>query len=300
MRRFVLSALPFVCLLAVQVGQAQLGPLTSISLQNEKANNTSACQSNGSPSYCVVVGTPALPLLTSSANWNNPYPNGAQTHDAAAFPAHVSPLLISSLMPKVSGQNWNGQVVCEYQPWFSVNPNSSFGGAVYPYNSHIDIDYDEDAYDSTNNPYNSAAPNQDSVMIARGCNISFIDFFGSIDASQQFNLGTANNVYSDLTFRYNPNTATYPMKFGILEDETAFRTDCDNSPNEVTCIEGDLETDMTYVYQNYIQAQLHPNLYWADSGVNVIGFFGACGDFAHLNCNLQQRPDDWDNIWTAV
>jgi hypothetical protein len=40
MRRIALFVLTFVYVLAVQAGHAQLPPLTTISLQNETANNT--------------------------------------------------------------------------------------------------------------------------------------------------------------------------------------------------------------------------------------------------------------------
>src|ERR1700685_4499497 len=176
MRHVVSLILPFACLAFVH---AQTTTLTL-----EKANNTSACAANGSPSYCVVPQgeQPALPLSTSTNNQTD----GAQTTIADAFPGHVSTVAVGQLM-NTSAQNWAGKVLCEYQPWFSLQTG---------YNGHIDIDYDENP-DNTQNPYLSSVPNQDTVMISRGCNISFIDFYGQIDSSQNFNKDTTDYVNSD-------------------------------------------------------------------------------------------------------
>lgn len=153
-------------------------------------------------------------------------------------------------------------------------------------------------------------------MISQGCNISFIDFYGSLDATQvdvshQFNLDTTtNSVYKDLQGRYNSQTGSYPMQFAILEDEGAFEADCNASgseSNEISCIESDLETDMLYIYEHYIEPQSPTGLYWTDSSVNVVGFFGHCADFSPsngsdpgwLSCD-PPNSDDWGTIWSNV
>lgn len=110
----------FLCFLLTQMPLAQ-----NTTLPLETGNNTPACNANGgvdgSPSYCLVPsGSPvALPFSTSSANQTA----GAQTTTVDAFPGHVSTLAISKLMPEVGSLNWAGKVLCEYQPWFSVNPS---------------------------------------------------------------------------------------------------------------------------------------------------------------------------------
>jgi|SRR5579872_1023497 len=65
-----------------------------------------------------------------------------------------------------------------------------------------------------------------------------------------------------------------------------------------------LETDMDYIYTNYISPANTTGLYWTDSltgeAVNVIGFFGACADFAVNNVQILNCPSDWNNIWGIV
>ena len=139
-------------------------------------------------------------------------------------------------------------------------------------------------------------------MISRGCNINFIDFYGA--TNHGFNLTSSDNVYSDLSARKTQNG--YPMQIGILEDENAFMAECtgNNQTHDevVACIESSLESDMDYVYENYI----HPagGLYWMDSlsgqSTNVVGFFGACGDFAVNNVQILNCPTDWATIWSFV
>src|SRR5579863_6855905 len=160
MRSIMSWTLAFVCLAAVQVTNAQ-----SITWESETSNNTSACSATGTPTYCAMA---LPPQDTSSANQQA----GAQTTVIDAFPEHVSSVQIGQLMNTTS-QNWTGKVLCEYQPWFSTDPNTN-------YNGHIPIGYDE------NNLATVAA--QDSDMISRGCNINFIDFYGNTDSKQQFNL----------------------------------------------------------------------------------------------------------------
>lgn len=246
----------------------------AITVNNETSNNTSACYAAGNPSYCTI----ALPNeQTSSAN----QAAGAETTVVDSFPEHVSTINVKRLM--YSG--WNGQLICEYQPWFSENPSPP---APYkPYNGHIQVGYDETTT-SSNGP--ATVKNQNTKMISRGCNINLLDFYGNTDTTQGMNLTGANNVYSDLKTRTN-----YPLKFGILEDKGAFKTACSGltESQTISCIESHLESDLTYIYSNY--ASVNPGLYWQDQSTNVVGYFGSCGDFSTLSC-----PGDWDTIWTAV
>ncbi|MGC1371783.1 MAG: hypothetical protein WA824_06555, partial [Candidatus Sulfotelmatobacter sp.] len=206
---------PFVCLLALQAAHAQIDPLATTTLQQEKANDTPACTATYAPPYCYASGADEPPLSTASANEQD----GAQTIVVDAT-GHLAPSPyshIGSLMPDVSGQAWAGKVICEYQPWFSANPQTSFGGNVGPYNGHKDIGYDEDADDS-NNQFNSSASTQNTAMINRGCNIDLIDFYGFIEPSQDFNQDTTTNgVYADLASR--GTDGSYPMQFAVMEDK---------------------------------------------------------------------------------
>jgi len=99
MRSFVFTALPFVCLIAVQVGNAQ-----SITWFSETSNNTSACSAAGSPSYCAK----ALPSqVTKLANQQA----GAQTTTIDAFPGHVSSVQIGQLMNTTAQElDWQSSV----------------------------------------------------------------------------------------------------------------------------------------------------------------------------------------------
>jgi hypothetical protein len=123
-------------------------------------------------------------------------------------------------------------------------------------------------------------------MIARGCNINFIDFYGSTDQNMGLNKNGANAVYTDLAKRTN-----YPLKLGILEDIGAFKTACSGQSEAatITCVEGALQTDMNYIHQTYIAST--PGVYWSDQGTYMVGFFGACATFPALTC-----PGDWDTI----
>ena len=303
MRRFASLVLAFVCVLAVSM-RAQTTP------SEEQANNTPACAASAPPSYCYLPAQYQPPLSTNPANQNQGINPPIQTVvvDTVGHIESVPYLPIGKLMPKVGSNPWAGKVICEYQPWFSVNGNSSWGGAVSEYNGHIDIGYDEDAYDS-NNTFNSAAPTQDTAMISQGCNINLINFYGfAEEPSQAFNLDTTNNVYADLLGRYNSTTGTYPMQFAIMEDKDAFKASCDlegSESAEETCIENYLVSDVEQAYETYMQS--NAGLYWTDSSNSthgpkyVIAIFAACGDFALLTCPTANNPqDDWQTIWNVV
>jgi hypothetical protein len=327
MRRFLFLTLPFVCLLAAQAAHAQAEPMYSILLTDETENNTPACAASYAPPYCVLPPSNqyALPFSTSTANQNPDLVPPVQTVTVDSV-GHVElppvPFLaINALMPPVAHQAWgvNGKVICEYQPWFSVNPNDSFVQGMYyvsPYNGHQDIDYGEDGDDS-NNPYPSAGPTQDTAMISQGCNIELIDFYGffdttQVDVSHQFNLDTTNHIYLDLASRYNPDTMTYPMQFAIMEDKGAFQSDCNASNSntaEETCIQNAIESEMGNINSNYIDNPAYSaGLYWTDHGVNVVVIFASCSDFSpsatppgQLVCpSTGVTEDDWQTIWTNL
>ena len=140
MRHHVLLALSLLCALPLSIAHAQ-----STTLQNEQANDTPACTAVGAPAYCYLPASDEPPLSTASANQNpdlNP-PIQTVTVDAVGHLENAPYLPIGKLMPNVGSNAWAGKVICEYQPWFSVNSQASFGGNVGDYNGHIDIGYDE-------------------------------------------------------------------------------------------------------------------------------------------------------------
>jgi hypothetical protein len=219
---------------------------------------------------------------------------------AVDAPEHVSTLSLHRYINQ--GAPWtNGQLICEYQPWFSTNSGTN-------YNGHSDIGYDENG--------TSTVANQDTKMISRGCNINLVDFYGNVnqDSTHQFNLTTTNKVYADLWPRTN-----VPLKLGILEDQGSFDATASGYCGDptltesatISCIEAALETDMRYIYQNYIF--FYSSAIWTDGGKNVIGYFGGCGTFAALNninlpghCDHTNPNDDWNRsgtwlkaMWTA-
>jgi hypothetical protein len=154
-----------VCLLAVGTSTAQDHTIfpsddpQTVSITSETGNNTSACAAAGNPSYCTA---PLPNLVTTSANKSA----GAQTVTVDSFPEHVSTISSHRLMyPR-----WTGQLICEYQPWFVPN------------NGHIDVGYNENLQ--------TTVSYQDTHMLASGCNINLIDFYGSTDNSKLNNLNT--------------------------------------------------------------------------------------------------------------
>ena len=61
-------------------------------------------------------------------------------------------------------------------------------------------------------------------MIGEGCDVNLIDFYGSLDPNQSFNLASTNAVFTDLNGR-----SGFPLKFGIMEDKGALTSTCPTS-----------------------------------------------------------------------
>lgn len=239
------------------LGGCVLYAQTSITFPQETGNNTSACAAAGNPSYCNGAFTG---FSTNSGNTN------AQTKVVDPAPGHVSSVKLSALMYP----GFNGQFLCEYQPWFD-----NTGG----FNGHKDIFYDES--DS------ATAQGQDDAMLRAGCNINFIDWYGSNDPNQSFNLAVSNQIFSDITRR------SLTLKLGILEDKGAVKGLCDPSSTlalEESCIVSNLIKDMDYINGHYVGS-----FYWMDGGDPVVGYFGSRHDFA------KDIPDaDWNSMWQQV
>lgn len=263
-----------------------------VTLATETGNNTSACSAIGTPSYCSNA---------FAGLWNQLEPSYVQTYTADPSPGHVStiPLNNKTNPPLLMYSGFNGQFLCEYQPWFY--PGSSHSTTVNP------------GYDETNSLVVSY---QDSKMIERGCAINFVDFYGYTDSSQATLLAITSSVSTDIESR---GAQGYPLKFAILEDQGAFdgtgSTGCNRTGlsegQTVDCIVSALNTDMDYINSHYVLEtngiDLQPG-YWVDGYDNqtprpVIGYFGNCEKFPVLVCPDKpgQFPGgDWNTIWTRV
>ena len=237
-----------------------IGAAQSIAtLVQQTANNTSLCSSSNDPAanlaYC------AAPFDGFGSNAND---LGVQTLVPGPPAGHVSNLSIKQLM--YSG--WNGRLICEYQPWFGLS-------------SHKAVGYNE------NLPATVAA--QDSYMLAEGCDIALVDYYGSLDPNQSFNLTTTNALFADVNGR-----SGYPLKFGILEDKGALKSTCPTSGQTesatVTCLQNSLMQEMDYINTHYASRPA----YWTDAGQPVIAYFGGKGDWPVLTTT------DWDTVWAAV
>jgi hypothetical protein len=236
-------------------------PGTTVTLPVETGNNTSACSADGTPSYC----NEAFPGFKT-----NPNNTSAQTQTVDPQPGHVSAEKLSALM--YSG--FTGKFLCEYQPWFDN---------VSPYNGHKDIGYDENMA--------ATVEGQDNFMITEGCYVNFVDFYGTQDPSQAFNLATTVAVYKDLSTR----TGT-PLKLGILEDEGATIGICDDAnytlAQEESCVVTDIEADMAYINTNWEPSAA----FWKDGGVPVIGFFGSAANYKPFAIPAA----DWNTMWAEI
>ncbi len=152
----------------------------------QMSNNTSLCSSANDPggnlSYCSSF------FNGFGTNLNN---TSAETPLPDPPAGHVSNISLRQLMYP----GWTGRMICEYQPWFGLS-------------SHRSVGYNENSAATVNA--------QGSFMIAEGCDINLVDWYGSLDPNQSFNLTTANTVFSDLSGRPG-----YPLKFGIMDDKGA-------------------------------------------------------------------------------
>jgi hypothetical protein len=235
------------------------GPSPVGTVIKQTSNNTSLCSSSSDPggnlSYCSAFFNG---FNTNSSN------SSAQTLVPGSPAGHVSNISLRQLM--YSG--WTGRMICEYQPWFGLSGHKSVG-------------YNENSAATVNA--------QDSFMIAEGCDINLIDWYGSLDPNQSFNLATANTVFADLNGR-----SGYPLKYGIMEDKGALKSTCPTSgqseSSTVTCLQGALIKDMDYINVHYASS----SVYWTDGGQPVIVSFVTQSDWPVLT------SADWSTIWSAV
>ena len=238
-------------------GTGPLAPVATLPIQT--ANNSSACSSAANSAtnwqYC----------FSSFEGFNtNPGDAGVETAIPDSPAGHVSNISIKQLMYP----GWNGRLLCEYQPWFGLA-------------SHQSVGYNENSAGTV------AA--QDSFMIAEGCDINLIDFYGSLSPNQTFNLATTNAIFSDLNSR-----SGYPLKFGIMEDKGALTYSCPTSNQTeaatLACLETALIADMDFINANYASS----GVYFTDGGQPVIFSFVTKSVWPILT------NADWDTIWSTV
>ena len=169
----------------------------------ESANNTSACSPSSNPtnnpSYCSGYFNGFSDTKNSQSQ--------LQTYMVDSPAGHIS---LTEHFSQMFNPNSKAGVICEYQPWFGSSGHKSVG-------------YNE------NNAATVHA--QISNMIARGCSVIWIDWYGT-SAAQQFNLTTTNLVWSDIYNRHDPNindgsgSGGWPIKFAILEDQGSWSATC--------------------------------------------------------------------------
>lgn len=238
-------------------GTGPPAPIATLALQT--GNNSSSCSSANDPegnwSYCFN----SFEGFTA-----NPSDAGVETNIPDSPAGHVSNISIKQLIYP----GWTGRLLCEYQPWFGLA-------------SHQSVGYDENS--------SATVAAQNAFMIAEGCDINLVDFYGSLSPNQTFNLATANAIFSDLNSR-----AGSPLKFGIMEDKGALTYSCPTSNQTeaatLACLQTALITDMDFINTNYASS----GVYFTDAGQPVVFSFVTKSVWPILT------GADWDTIWSTV
>lgn len=195
-------------------------------------NTTSSCsQATGSPT-AGCGGAGAMPFHTNPAN------AGAETTTQDPLPGTVSPLSIHTLM--YSG--FNGWIGCVVLPWFS-NKSTIVSPALAAYNGHQNIGMD------MSNPAQALAQLQ--AMKTRGCDTAVIDYYGSTNPSQAYNLLVTETMIAQIAA--NPSTTP---KLLLMLDNGAIDGSASGqcppgmaSPN--ACIEAALEANLAAMTANW-------------------------------------------------
>lgn len=235
------------------------GPATIGTLVSQISNNTSLCSSSSDPGG-------NLPYCFAFFNGFNTNSNdtGAETLIPDSPAGYISNISVKQLLYA----GWTGRLICEYQPWFGLS-------------SHKSVGYNENS--------TATVAAQNSFMIREGCDINLIDFYGSLDAKQGFNLATTNAVFADLNTR-----AGFPLKFGIMEDKGALISTCPTSNQTesvtLTCVENALISEMDYINSHYATSEV----YFTDAGNPVIFTF-----IPKLTWPILTSTD-WNTIWSTV
>jgi hypothetical protein len=236
---------------------------TTTSLSQQTSNNTSGCASAGSPLYCQA-GVSAM----SDANG---------TFNAA--PGNVSKQDVHSLL--YSGNST--KIFAYYMPWFCMNAGSSATGAGTNCQSHIQVGYNANDYNTVHG--------QLGDMQARGFDGVVVPYYSN------------DVIYADpITKLVRDEATSRGMYFALMEDEGAFKfTRCPQNGggvDQTACIVQAISDDMDYMDANYFNRSAYLKIDPAtnkpsSSGRPYLGFF-ICEE-----CFTNPAPN-WSTIWTQV
>ncbi len=243
-------------------------------LTAQTANNTAACQSAGSPSYCQAGFTG---MTDSATGTFNPAPGNVSL-------VNVHSLLYSGATTKMFAY---------YLPWFCMTSGSTTTGPGTSCDNHLQVGY-------TSN--NSATVNgQVNDMIQRGFDGTIVDYYGTDQTVAPGQDATTQKLRDNLAVRCN-GPQSCPLYFALMEDDGAFKFDkCPyngNGNDETQCIVTALEGDLDYMNANYFGSNAYLKVESATqqvspSGQPVVLFF-ICED-----CFTNPAPN-WNTIWQQV
>ena len=246
---------------------------SATSLTAQTSNNTAACATAGSPSYC-------------QAKWVGLSDSNSGIYDLV--PGNVSPVNIHSLIPGGSST----QVLAHFQPWFCMNAGSTSTGVGTSCGGHLQVGY--------NSNDSSAVNGQLNDMIRRGFNGVVVDWYGP----------TLNN-YDQVTQKMNSNLVarcggpqSCPLLMALMEDQGSFIwTRCPTNGGGVSvaqqtaCITSALESDLDFMKSSYFGSnsylKVDANMKVSAAGRPVVFFFICEGCFSN-------PVPDWSAIWSNV
>jgi uncharacterized repeat protein (TIGR02543 family) len=228
-----------------------------------------ACTGTGTCSVTMDAAESVTATFQNASGGNA----GVQTSVPDPPPGNVSPLPFNTLM--YSG--WNGQIMCEYQPWF------------FPGSGHVSI--------GMNEQLSATVTSQVSNMLARGCNVVSVDWYGQSSGQSGIRSVTA----ALLTAMIGTS-----LKLAIMEDNGAISAYCPyltgstvTENAQATCIQTQLISDMDYIQANYATS---PN-YLTFSGNPVVLFFLSLENWTNPTWGTSNNGFDQthiNSVWTAV
>ncbi len=198
-------------------------------LSAQTSNNTAACAAAGSPSYC-------------QAAWSGMSDSSSGTYDPA--PGNVAGGSIRSLL--YAGNT--SKLFTYVMPWFCMSSSATGAGTLCQ--SHIQVGY---------NSNDSATVNgQASDMIRRSLGGVIIDWYGP---SLGFPYDQVAQKFRDNLNGRCSGPQSCPLLLTLMEDQGSFEwsggpngTGCPQNGggvDQTTCILNKLESDMSYMNQNY-------------------------------------------------
>jgi hypothetical protein len=246
---------------------------SATSLSGQTNNNTAACATAGSPSYCQGA-------------WTGLRDSTSGLYDA--LPGNVSQVNIHTLIPGGKAS----KVLAHFQPWFCMTAGSTATGVGTSCGGHLQVGY---------NSNNSSAINaQVNDMRRRGFDGVVVDWYGP----------TLNN-YDQVSQIMKSNLASHcsgpqacPFYLTLMEDQGAFIwTKCPingggvSTAQQTTCITNALDSDLDYMNSSYFGSNAYlkvdPSMKISSAGRPVVLFF-ICEE-----CFTNPAPN-WTTIWNNV